>query len=241
MSPFVVWLIKKLYKASWSLDYIVIFVFFIIFALLFLVKMIWNEVSFRAYSYPKNKLYNNHYIKEKIVNYKINKSGHLNYSKELKVVSNINSLESILGRYIWTGDSETNLPKSKKKNIKSICEEEFVGIWKHYRIILARGLKKGEEETIGLEWPSIERPHTSSPFIATDTEIPIKRLVFKVDLGEEYAGADVLLEEYSGVESTFPLLSKEDKFDENGRYEWVVPRIKRFRNYMIRWSWIDDE
>lgn len=230
--------IGKWFKHSeWS-EYEVIITFcLVVVIVIILIRALWCRYSYRSYIYPKSKIETKYEIKNFTVKYTRTKDDILEFSRRYEIISKICDLEYIVDKYIWTGDSEASVPKASG-DVKEISNEERVGIWNYFHARLNKTLSKDQHAILQYTWPRIENCSSSSPFVSAPTDIPTKELTFDVDLGEEYKNAKLILEVYRSIDATYPISCRDVTFDEKGRYSWK-PKTKRFRYYLMRWTWID--
>lgn len=204
--------------------------------------VIWIFIVRNYYGYPTTCQKTQYKILSKTVKYQRHpEDDSLSVSRSVDVKSNVNGLDRIKDRYLWTGDSDANLPK-RGKNVLSIHPEESIGIWKYYSVNFNQVISKGNNLRVAYKWPKIKNCTSSSPFVSTDTEYDTKKILIDVNLGKEYANKELMLEEYRSIESECPISSTRAQFDEEGRYQWVISRPKRYRYFRVRWTWnVDDQ
>lgn len=200
---------------------------------------VWRLCSYNSYYYPGSKIKSQYYEEKKIIRYTIS-SNKLLYSRELDIVSNINGLDCISDKYIWTGGDVKDLPKGVL-GINTIEQQMNIGIWKYFRIEFDEKLPKKKKKTIKYQWPDIDDYEKSAPFFSAQTDVPCKKIEFQIDLGEKYANKRAIFEEMRGTEGGTPLERQELVFDKHGEIKHVVHHPKRFRYYSIRWSWNDSQ
>lgn len=206
-------------------------------------RVIWRRVSWKAYHYPNSKIKSNYTVIEKTITYKLEDKADgksVAYSRSMTIKPTVHHLQSITGKFLWTGSSKPRFP-SDAKIIDGISEfttyGERIGIWNYYGICFDPELTKGEKHHLAYAWPPLRDYETSSPFIAASTEEPTKKLTYIVDLGSDYANAEYQVEELQSMEGGMTLKTSKGHFDQNGRVEWSPKKIKRFRYYRFRWSW----
>ena len=204
-----------------------------------IVRTIWYKYSYKAYHYPRKFLSTscNYEVLEKTISYSRSENDTLNYSRTMKIKCLSNRLVSISDKYIWTGPSESTFSIIKCEGVSRIKKEPRIGIWQYFEIELQNHLKKNDERNISYKWPVITDCSLSSPFFSVSTDEPTKKLNLKLDLGKKYAEQRIMCEEFRAIESDFCISRIEEKLDENGTFNWVIPKVKRFRHYRIRWSW----
>ena len=230
---FIVKLINKT-DISWF-DIFLIVVILLQFCVIAYV-ILYRKFSYKAYNYPVCRKDYNYIVEEKEINYIINKEGKLEYSSVFTIESNDCHLESVFGRFIWTGTSKTSIPACSGDEIKEIVKWERLGIWNHYRIMFHNCVKKGEIVKYKCKWPVIDQPESSSPFVSSDTVVPTKKLIFNLDLGKNYCKAVLHIEEYNSIAEDFPFSHKTVNLDDEGKAQ-VVFKPSRGRNYRLRWTW----
>ena len=106
-----------------------------------------------------------------------------------------------------------------------------------YDIIFDDCILKGETRVINNTFPNIKDCKSSRPFVASSTEDPTKKLIFNINLGREYANKEVVIETFRSNDSCYPINKKEMHFDEEGKLYYTETRPKRFRYYVVSWSW----
>ncbi len=222
----------------------------IIFAIIIVIQLIalvcyivWNKKSYKSYYYPCKKIDYKYIIEEMTINYTLNtkkfESGfidELNLSREIAICSDCNALDRINDKYIWTGKSEAKLPHGKA-NVRSIQKlEDKPGIWKYFEVVFDRRLQKGEKINLSYQWPTIKMCKTSSPFISTLTDVPTKKIIFNINLGSDYAGKKIHIEERRSIDGDNMLDCCEYQLDEKGCKKIpVYPH--RFRYFIVFWKW----
>ncbi len=229
---------KKLKKEFTTLDIILIVIFLISFVFI-VIYMMWRNISYRSCHYPYSKIKPDYIVVKKELNYRKTDDNKLKFSNEQTIKSITQQLDRVQGRYMWTGTGKINLPKTNNGcEIRS--EGKKVGVWNYYDIIIHSPLQRGDEKIIKNNYIPIDNCTSSSPFVSTCTEQPTKLLVFKIDLGNEYANKEVILESYRSNESYF-LLSKEIfTLDNEGKITITITKPKRFRYYMVSWNWKEE-
>lgn len=227
---------KLINESSWTKLEIVLLIVLTIEIITFIIVYCVKRFAWFSYQYPTGMIGTNYIINRKTVHYKRDAQDRLIFSREIEIKSQISDLESIFDKYIWTGKMLADTPYSRNKKC-SIREENVVGIWRYFRISLDQHLKKGQTSTISYQWPTIDDCSNSSAFVSADTDIPTKELIFKVDLGVDFAGVEAKLEEFRAIESDCPIHTETIRFGPDGSYVWNVKHIRRFRYYRVRWSW----
>ena len=202
--------------------------------------LIWIFIVRNYYGYP-NMCRKTQYtfISKTFKYYRRSDDDSLDASRILEVKSNVNGLDRIKERFLWTGDSDANFPK-RGKNVISIHPEESIGIWKYFSVNFNQVISKGNTLKVAYKWPRIKNCTSSSPFVSTDTEYETKKLVFEVNLGKEYANHELMLEEYRSIESECPISVTCVQFDDVGGYKWEIEKPKRYRYFRMRWTWNTD-
>lgn len=176
----------------------------------------------------------------KTITYQRHNDNSLSISRTIEIESNVNGLDRIKDRYLWTGKTDSGLPK-KVKNVSSIHAEESIGIWKYFSVNFNQTINKGNKICVGYKWKNIPNCISSSPFVSTDTEYETKHILFEVKLGQEYANKEIILEEFRSIESEVPISSICTRLDEEGGYKWELNHPTRHRYFRVRWNWIDDD
>ncbi len=198
--------------------------------------IIWMLIARNYYGYPtacRKSLYK---TRSKVINYQRRKDYSLCVSRAIEVESNVNGLDRIKDRYLWTGKSDAGMPR-KGKNVISIHEEESIGIWKYFSVNFNQILSKGDKMCVSYKWPRLEHCESSSPFVSTDTEYETDHIVFNINLGKEYANHELILESFRSIESECPISSKSTHFDDEGCFSWEIPKPRRYRYFRARWNW----
>lgn len=226
---------------SLSLLSICLIIFIILFSVMFFIKTIWNIVSYKSYHYPWLKIRNNYNyeIIEKKIKYKRTSNDILKYSRYMNIKANSNRISYIFDKYIWTGDISDTIKIESIKGIGNIENKSRIGIWRYFMVELDNHINKGETKELEYKWPDINSCSKSSPFFSISTDDPTKKIVLSLELGEEYANQEIICEEFRAIDADFPINTKTEKLDEKGIFEWKIEKhkIKRFRQYRIRWSW----
>ena len=141
-------------NGEWTTLEIILLVLIIFESVVVFAKFLWNKISYKSYVYPRSRIVSNYTVLEKEISYKVNNKGELSFSRKIAIKSNINNLESIFDKFIWTGSSAAAAPKGGR-NIRTIDEQSIIGIWRYIRITLDDHLAKGEEREIFYAWPKI--------------------------------------------------------------------------------------
>lgn len=240
-------------KKSFTIFELLLFIIIMIIATIFFVYFLWRSCSYKSYHYswlkikPKYEIVRNEVIykvekgrikitdgegkKRRVADYKLNFS----QIKRIKCLLS-QGLDRITCKYMWTGKSSVNLPSSTNGNqIREISNKK--GSWKFYDIVFDQTILRGKDKEIICTYPVINDCKSSSPFVSTTTDEPTRELIFKIDLGEEYKFKNMVLEEVRSNESNYVLESKNLNLDENGKLEYIIRKPKRFRTYVIHWSW----
>lgn len=204
--------------------------------LMIIVNIVWNKSSYRSYYYPNSKIRSNYDVINKSLYYQVNDNNELTFFRSMTIKSNIDNLQMIYDKFIWTGTGIANIP-TPGLHIQEIKESNRIGIWKYFQIIFDSPISKGEELEIRYEWPVISNCNTSSPFFSTSTEEPTKEIKMILKLGRKYSEREIILEEYRAIEGDNPISKKRVNLDQCGDYIWTIDKPKRFRYYRIRWEW----
>jgi alpha-L-fucosidase len=114
--------------------------------------------------------------------------------------------------------------------------EDKPGVWKYFEVIFNKRIKKGETININYKWPTIDDCKSSSPFISTLTDVPTKKLIFKINLGQKYAGNIVYMEERRSIDGDNMLDRNEYSLDHNGCVTIPISP-HRFRYFIVFWKW----
>lgn len=225
-------------KSMSVLDIIVVALLFCTYIIL-LCRTIWNKKSCKSYRYPRKFLRtsSNYEVLEKTISYSRSENDTLNYSRRMRIKCLSNRLVSILDKYIWTGSAGNTFTIKKVEGVSKIKNESRIGIWQYFEIELQNHMMKNDERVVAYRWPEIPNCSNSSPFFSVSTDEPTKKLSLKLNLGKKYANQKIICEEFRAIESDFCISSKEEKLDDNGSFNWIIPNVKRFRHYRIRWSW----
>lgn len=224
-----------------SLLDIILLVFFSLQIVFYIIVGLRNRFSYKSYHYNSLKIKTKYECIKKNIVYQRNDNDVLICKRDLKIKALENNLDSILDKFIWTGKSDAKLP-IKKENIQEIREQKNrKGVWKFFDIVFPMPLNKGEVLNFSYEWPAISDCSSSSAFVSTSTEVPTKYLEFEIDLGKEYKNQQIILAEYRALDSNWPLSQEIKNFDGNGKYVWKIDKPKRFRYYIARWDWKEQE
>lgn len=208
-------------------------IFFIWFAL-------WRKISYKSYHYVAGRIRPDYVTLHKEIIYKIIKtpsSSHLEYSCLRQIKCCVDHLERIPAKFIWTGDGEPTFLLNYKGNVFT-DQPQKKGIWRFFDINFDHCIVKGDTHDVDIIFNPIKDFLSSSPFVSTSTDEPNKSIIFKIDLGDEYANKKANFEVYRANESYYPLDRMNLNFDRLGRIEFTVPHPKRFRRYVISWDWI---
>ena len=174
--------------------------------------------------------------------YYIIENNELHYHREMSIKANAD-IPEIVDKFIWTGNTKKSEFPLPRDNIRAIAKTDApIGIWNYFRVIFNETLFKGKDsKPFSYKWPPISDYKSSSPFVSTSTNEPTKKLTLVIHLGSEYAGKELVLEEFRAIECMKEISTKTVEFDNSGRFEWTPERIKRFRYYRARWNWNPDE
>jgi len=192
-----------------------------------------RRFSFVGYSYHQYKIRSIKYI------YKRNEDNTYSIIKRLKIISRINGLRSIIQKIPWP-EANAILP-SKYRGITSISPETTYGIFKYFNVTLPRVLACGDEAELGYRWRNLKDCLTSYSFASVYTEYPTASIEIIINLGPEYAGKEVFIEEFRSIDSECPLKTTCATFNEEGVFTWKPNKVKRFRYYRVRWTWNNEE
>lgn len=233
-------LVGYIYKSLNWLN-IVLIIIVILVSIVFIIKTIWNLISYKSYYYPWLKIrknYNYEIIEKKII-YKRTSNDVLQYSRHMTIKSCSNRLSYIFDKYIWTGLQSKPIEITPLKGIINIESKSRIGIWRYFMIELDNHINNGATKELSYKWPEIECCSKSSPFFSVSTDDPTKKIVLSLELGEEYANQEIVCEEFRAIDADYPISIKRANLNDKGVYEWIIkkPKIKRFRQYRIRWSW----
>lgn len=226
-----------------SLSYlsIILIIILMIFSGTLIIKTIWNITSYKSYKYPWFKIRNNYnyVVIEKKIKYRRTSNDVLQYSRYMNIKACSNRISYVFDKYIWTGNMPDKIKIEPLKGIINIENKSRIGIWRYFMIELDNHINKGETKELEYKWPDIDSCSKSSPFFSVSTDDPTKKIILSLELGEEYANQEIICEEFRAIDADYPISVKREKLDEKGIYEWKIEkhRIKRFRQYRIRWSW----
>jgi len=203
---------------------------------------LWKRNSYKSTYYPFRKIQYKYEFKYREIFYKMvervenNQTFYdLEFSRKVTVVATSNECDRISERYIWTGNSESSIPKAGK-NVQDINQQVHQpGIWNYYDVIF-RKLGKHKEIDLEYKWPTIQNCKSASPFVSTSTDTPTKELIFNIDLGKNYANKDLWLEEHRSIDGSNLLSTKDYQFDDEGKCI-IKLHPKRFRHFQINWKW----
>ena len=201
----------------------------------------WIIIARNYYGYPTTCKKTQYRIISKTIKYKRNSNDDsLTVTRAVEVKSNVNGLDRIKDRFLWTGNSEANLPK-RGKNVVSIHPEDSIGIWKYFSVNFNQVISKGDMLSVSYTWKNLKDCRSSSPFVSTDTEYETKNILMEIDLGTEYHNREIIIEEYRSIESECPIHSARVQLDDEGRYKWAINKPKRYRYFRARWTWNIEE
>lgn len=221
---------------------ITLIIIIIIFSCAIIVKTIWNITSYKSYQYPWFKIrknYNYEVIEKKII-YQRTPEDVLKYSRYMNIKACSNRITHVLDKYIWTGNMPNTIKITPSKGIMDIENKSRIGIWRYFTMELDNHINRGETKELEYTWPDINSCTNSSPFFSVSTDDPTKKIVLSLELGEDYAEQEIICEEFRAIDADFPINYRKEKLNQKGVYEWTIEKrkIKRFRQYRIRWSWI---
>ena len=226
---------------SMNLLSITLITFIIIFSIIMIIKNIWNITSYKSYHYPWLKIRNNYNYEviEKKITYKRTANDVLQYSRYMNIKACSNRVNYVFDKYIWTGNNTDVLKIELSKGIINIENKSRIGIWRYFMMELDNHINKGETKELAYKWPNINCCSKSSPFFSVSTDDPTKKIILSLELGEQYAGQEIVCEEFRAIEADFPIATETHHLNDKGIYEWEIkkPKIKRFRQYRIRWAW----
>ena len=233
------WLIKICSKQSFSLSLIFI-ICLCVETFLVLYVRIWRCVSYKAYRYPASHIKFKYLILKKEISYKYESSDDsLTVKNKLTIKSLEENLNSISGKYFWTGNSKMEYPQYDEGVREISPETQTVELWHKYHIILSHPVARHDSCSFTLIYPKTYNASSSRSYVSTSTEVPIKELIFKLQLGEKYAGREVTLEEYRSMECTYYFSSETCLLDHKGEATIKKTKLKRFRYYILKWKWLD--
>lgn len=252
ISPFITAAILgicRFFEKNFTLLDIVLLVIIAIQSIFFITFSLWRSISYKSYHYPTHKIKSEFIVMEKIVNYvveeknitpkgqqKPRKDFILHFSNKREIKCCADHLQTLPGKYLWTGSKDASLPIQRAHmQIKEI--EAKKGFWTMYNIVLDDCMLKGDVRTINNAFPDISDCKSSRPFVASSTEEPTKALTFNIDLGKDYSNKSVVVETFRSSDSFYPLTSEKFCFDEDGKFTYTKNKPKRFRYYVISWNW----
>lgn len=206
-------------------------------------SVIWKRVSYKSYYYPKQRVPYKYSVESLTVNYTLNERTEnsqtvydLDLSRDVTVRANVSELDRISDKYLWTGASEAKLPVKVNK-VRSIQKlEDKPGVWKYFEVIFTNKIECNDVIDVSYKWPTIKDCKTASPFISTLSDVPTKKITFKINLGHDYAGKPIHLEERRSIDGDNMLSHKDYQLDSNGCIEISVSP-KRFRYFIVFWEW----
>ncbi|MCM1236770.1 MAG: hypothetical protein NC489_42380 [Ruminococcus flavefaciens] len=223
-----------------SLD-IVLIIIVTIFSVSIIFKTIWNIVSYKSYHYPWRKIRNNYNyeIIERKITYTRTPKDVLQYSRYMNIKACSNHINYIIDKYFWTGNIPDTINIEPSKGISNIENKSRIGIWRYFMMELDNHINRGDTKEIEYKWPDIEACSQSSPFFSVSTDSPTKKITLSLNLGKEYANQEIVCEEFTAIDADYPIKVQSAQLDDNGIYTWIIQKqkIKRFRQYRIRWSW----
>ena len=207
------------------------------------IYLLWRKQSYKSYYYSPRKIDYKYTVENNVINYAVNRTVKsnreffdLDLSREIVVRSNTETLDRINDKFLWTGNSEANLPKGEE-NVRTIQKiKDKPGVWKYFEVIFNRRIQKGDEIKLNYKWPTIKKCRSSSPFISTITDVPTKNLVFNIDLGKSYAGTKIYIEERRSIDGD-NMLSHDERILNNMGRATITIAPHRFRYYIVFWEW----
>lgn len=229
----VIW--KFISKTFTALDWVLITIL-LVQSIFFIGFACWRKFSFKSYHYPSGPIRPSYLVLEQKLNYLVDeKNEKLNFTSDKKIKCCDDRLPSIQGKYIWTGDSDANIPKNQLGyNFLSINNKK--GIWTYYMVQFSDCLLKGQIKDIKYEY-HFDKYTTSSPFLSATTEEPTKYISFHLELGNSVEGTTFTIEEFRSTEGEYPISSKTLPISANGTIDYEIKHPKRFRYYRISWEW----
>ncbi len=234
-------------KFEWNFLWLsIIFAVIIIIQLaLFVSYNIWKRKSYKSYYYPKERIPYKYSVNDMCISYELKSApgvsedsdpDTLYLSRTVNVTSTLGDLDRISDKYLWTGRSEAKLPEGKN-NVRDVSHlRGKPGVWKYFEVNFNRKIEKGQSIDLEYAWPPIENCKTSSAFISTITDVPTKKLTFKIDLGTKYARKPVHFEERRSIDGDNMLSCHEYTLDDCGKIEIPI-YPKRFRYFIVFWEW----
>lgn len=220
---------------------IILIVIIVILVEIIIIKTIWNFTSYKSYRYPWLKIRNNYnyIVIEKRITYKRTINDVLQYSRYMNIKACSNRITHVFDKYIWTGKAPNGIKINPLNGIINIENMSRIGIWRYFMMELDNHMNRGDTKELEYRWPDIDCCSHSSPFFSVSTDDPTKKISLILELGEKYAGQEIICEEFRAIDADFPISVRKEKLGNNGNYEWTIEKhkIKRFRQYRIRWSW----
>ena len=207
-------------------------------AAVLLMTLLWIILLRRRFSIVGHSYHQYKVLEIKYV-YKRNEDNTYSITKKLKIRSKINGLRNIIQKIPWP-EANAILP-AMYKGIDSISPVTTYGIFKYFSVNLPRILSAGDEASIGYRWRDLPNCVNSYSFASVNTEYPTSSIEIVINLGSEYAGKEVFIEEFRSIDSECPLRTTCATFNEEGIFTWKPNKVKRFRYYRVRWNWIREE
>ncbi len=203
-------------------------------SIFFIVFAVWRKCSYKSYHYPRSKIKPTHIVENHEIFYKVTANNQLDYSVRQQIECCSDKISNIPYKFIWTGKSKANLPKNQRDY--NFIKSPHKGAWTYYEASLVDCLLKGQKKEIIREFDLIDDCTSSKAYVSVNTDTPIKKIKFNIDLGDFVDGAFAKFQEYRSNEGDYPL-SSQDVPIENGKIEFEVPNPQRFRYYRISWNW----
>lgn len=190
--------------------------------------------SYRYAWYPK---VGHHFlILNKTIGYNVLDDGKLHFFRRMKIRALSDNVTSVLDKYVWTGGSN-QLP-SPGFGVSRVEEDLNASIWRYYRTILPRTLRKGETHEFQVDW-YLDGWRNSQPFFSTSTEEPTKELTFDFLVPKDAISQQgVYFETMRGIESFYPFQAESMKVVHGGLVHTFKPKL--YRHYRLRWAWAGD-
>ncbi|MES4886514.1 hypothetical protein [Streptomyces sp. NPDC096012] len=174
---------------------------------------------------------------EKEITYERNNRGTLSYRRRYKVKALASDLEGFMDKFLWTGASQAQLPRSvNNEAVRDVRKLDRTGIWVYFSVDFHRTLKKGEVIEFELLQVVDDSDMRSRPFFSTSIDEPTRRLVMNLNLPDSLEINQCHQEVTRGIESFFPFHS-ETQTVRNGSCRWVINRPRLYHHYRTHWTW----
>lgn len=155
------------------------------------------------------------------------------YEMNLLVKSNIKGLNRISGKYTWSGSGQAEISCANKhcKIIPLTRKDSFI----EYEVELRKNYRKGVKVECAVIGKMPDPQHTFIPFFSSQITQETKHLIINICIPPEYGVREIICEEIAIVRNSNEK-SEVILLNEDGKYNWVIPRPKLFYKYSVRWE-----